>query len=170
MTPGRPAHDREIYLEGVEEFNAGAFYAAHDRWEDLWLRNRSPARAFLQGLIQVAAGFHHWEQGRDRPCRALMREAIARLSPYAPAYLGLDVASLLLDLERARGDAEARGTYDPARVPRLRLTPPTLAEFLPHAGSAAGPPAKTDWLWQGEEAPDEGSPGGHAPPDRGSGE
>lgn len=146
----REEHDRAIYLEGFARYQAGDYYMAHEAWEDLWLRNRSPARPFLQGLIQVAAAFHHLEDGRDRPFRALLREASARLRPFAPRYLGLDVASLLVDLERAAAHADPQGP-----VPRMVVSPPGMAEFLPHAGSVAGPPAKQDWLWQGEEAPDD---------------
>jgi len=30
-------------------------------WESVWPRSREPAKTFLQGLIQVAAAFHHLE-------------------------------------------------------------------------------------------------------------
>ena len=95
-------------LEGVARFNAGAFYEAHEVWEDLWLRNRSPARPFLQALIQIAAAYHHRETGRERAFQALLREASGRLAPFAPMALlrvGMSAAC-----SSNRGRWSARGT------------------------------------------------------------
>ena len=144
MSALTPARDRGLYLAGLESFNQGAFFASHEHLEDLWLRNRSDARPFLQGLIQLAAAFHHLNQGRFVGLMALLKSASARLRPYAPHMLGVDVAHLLLAIEACRGHAEDLGperlaSFERTLLPRLSYTPPTLEEIMPHAGTEAAP-------------------------------
>ena len=47
------------FLEGVERFNAAEFWNAHESWEILWLVAETDLDQFLQGLIQLAAAYHH---------------------------------------------------------------------------------------------------------------
>jgi len=46
------------FLEGVDLFNQGSFWEAHEAWEDVWKEKEDPQKKLLQGLIQVAAGYH----------------------------------------------------------------------------------------------------------------
>ena len=45
------------YLRGVELFNAGYYWEAHESWEALWHAHgrRGPTAGVLQGLIKLAA-------------------------------------------------------------------------------------------------------------------
>src|SRR6266852_1643093 len=49
--------------EGLRCFNSGAFFEAHEHWESVWLTAQEPEKTFLQGIIQVAASFHHFQRG-----------------------------------------------------------------------------------------------------------
>src|SRR5437867_13299497 len=44
---------------GVTLFNSGKFWHAHEAWEQVWLRHAEDERLFFQGLIQLAAAYHH---------------------------------------------------------------------------------------------------------------
>lgn len=136
--------DRAAYLEGLARFDAGDYHASHDAIEDLWLRNRSPARPFFQGLIQLAAAHLHLARGRKGPALALLRQAEARLRPFAPATLGLEVAPLLLEMaamERHIGSLGAHRHAESVRfqMAKLRYTIPSLEDFFPHRGVAPHP-------------------------------
>lgn len=55
--PLHPAN--ETFRRGARLFDAGAFFDAHEAWEERWRVETNPgARRFLQGLIQIAAAFH----------------------------------------------------------------------------------------------------------------
>src|SRR5262249_32877936 len=54
---------RAALAEGRRLFNAGRFFEAHEVWESAWLLEEAEIKTLLQGLIQIAAGFH---QGVDR--------------------------------------------------------------------------------------------------------
>ena len=57
---------KTFFLEGVHNFNSRKFWEAHESWETLWLAAESDLEQFLQGLIQVAAAYHHVQRGTYR--------------------------------------------------------------------------------------------------------
>jgi predicted metal-dependent hydrolase len=50
--------DWEDFNRGIQLFNAGKFWHAHEAWEQVWRRHHEDSRLFMQGLIQMAAAFH----------------------------------------------------------------------------------------------------------------
>src|SRR2546430_17222014 len=66
------------YLFGIDLFNAGFYWEAHETWEGLWHARGPPGRTadFLKGLIQMTAA--GGKVGRRMPRR------VARLGPAGP--------------------------------------------------------------------------------------
>ena len=84
--------------EGLRCYCAGEFFLAHEHWESVWLGSKEPERTFLQGLIQVAAAFHHLQRGNSRGTRSLLERARVRLERYPEYFWGMDVASLCQEI------------------------------------------------------------------------
>ena len=80
--------------KGLCCFHSGAFFEAHEHWESVWLAAQEPERTFLQGLIQVAAAFHHFQRGNHAGCISLLQSALRRLDTYPEAFGGVAVAPL----------------------------------------------------------------------------
>lgn len=118
----------------MDRFNAHQFFEAHEVLERAWLETsgRSPARPghrgaggkdFYKGLIQAAVAFHHWTKGNRAGALTLARSATKYLRRYTPAYLGLDVESLLKSFTDVFGWLTRHPLrYDPRLVPILRWT------------------------------------------------
>ncbi|HXF52421.1 MAG TPA: DUF309 domain-containing protein [Dehalococcoidia bacterium] len=87
--------------KALDEFNEGFWFEAHETLEDLWFVSPWPVRQFFQGVIQVAAAFVHIARREPAGALKLLPLAIAKLEPFAPAYLGVDVAQLIADLRRS---------------------------------------------------------------------
>ncbi|HET9982561.1 MAG TPA: DUF309 domain-containing protein [Longimicrobiales bacterium] len=87
----------------VELFARGEFWEGHEALEAAWRANRS---GFYKGLILLASAFVHVGRGNAHGVGAQLAKAERELAPYAPAYLGIDVAALL-EVAR-RGQALAR--------------------------------------------------------------
>ena len=103
-----PARDPR-FLEGIRCFNHRAFFEAHEVWEDIWRDEEGPARRFYQGLIQLAVCLHHFGNGNTQAQKKLCLSGSAYLEPYRPAYLCVDIESLLRGMEaccRALLDSE----------------------------------------------------------------
>ena len=82
------------FREGVEHFNALRFWDAHESWEELWLVAESDLHLFLQGLIQIAAAYHHVKRGTFRGAVRLFDAGLAKLSAFPTRYCGIDRASV----------------------------------------------------------------------------
>jgi predicted metal-dependent hydrolase len=115
---GLGPEEAETFARGVHLFNERRFYESHDVLEEVWRPLRGPGRSFLQGLIQVAVALHHLEQGNRRGAQSVMERARARLTPYAPAAFGFDVAAYLEEL-RAFWDAPGAQGPPPWRFPKV---------------------------------------------------
>jgi hypothetical protein len=118
------------YLAGVLLFNARDFFEAHEVWEDLWADSGPPERRFYQGLIQAAVGLLHFGNGNLRGAAKLYRSSRDYMAPYAPQYLGLDVAGFWQDMEHCFGGVLGPAEPDPALrpaddlLPEIALDPP----------------------------------------------
>lgn len=72
---------------GVDLFNAHEFWHAHEAWEELWLAAEGDHKQFLQGLIQLAAAYHHVKRGTSpRGAVRLFDAALRRLEPFPEGY------------------------------------------------------------------------------------
>ena len=95
---------------GVEHFNAGRFWHAHEDWEDLWKSLKGVAEQKLvdgvQGLIQIAAMLLNHEREKVRGVTNLWAKASAKLEPVLDGRCGIDVASLYLDSKPFHQDVE----------------------------------------------------------------
>ena len=79
----------EHFVRGIERFNNGQFWEAHEEWEQLWLEATTEVSQFLQGLIQLAAAYHHVQRGTIRGAGRLFDAALERLRPFPPGYCGV---------------------------------------------------------------------------------
>jgi predicted metal-dependent hydrolase len=95
---------------GRAAFNRGEYFLAHELWEETW-REMTDARQrrCVQGLIQIAAAFHHLQKRRIRPATGLLRKGLEKLSHCAPHLdlLAGQVTRLLGELEAPRPEVVA---------------------------------------------------------------
>ena len=84
----------EEFWQGVEQFNAGQFYACHDILEALWIDSIEPDKTFYQGILQIAVGLYHLGNRNRRGAMILLGEGSNRLRRYLPSYGGINVEKL----------------------------------------------------------------------------
>jgi uncharacterized protein len=119
-----PAPPPPLLVEGVRLFNEGRWFEAHEVLEDAWRADPTELRRLYQGLLQVGVGLHHASRGNLRGALNLLDRGIARLEPFRPRCLGLDVERLLRDAGEARRALAAPGGLEgfrPAGAPRAAL-------------------------------------------------
>jgi predicted metal-dependent hydrolase len=87
--------DQDGFRRGVEHFNLGEFFDAHEVWEDVWRATDAPHdKLFLQGLIQVAVALHHHSTGNLVGAQSLLQRAIRNLAGYPVDFGGINRAEL----------------------------------------------------------------------------
>jgi predicted metal-dependent hydrolase len=81
---------------GIELFNRGLYWEAHEAWEEAWIPDRrGPEGGFYKGLIQVAAGCLHHSRRNRRGAVNKWRSGAGYLRPYLPVHRGLDLEALV---------------------------------------------------------------------------
>jgi len=118
------------YLWGVDLYNAGYFWEAHEAWEGPWRAAEgrdARQRRFLQGLIQCAAACLKAAAGDSQACRRLAARAVERLEQ---ARVDGGGRVMGLDLDRFVAEFRNFAASDPlviAHRPVLRLGSPLSA-------------------------------------------
>jgi predicted metal-dependent hydrolase len=90
----KTAIKNDKFQRGLEHFNAREFFEAHEVWEEIWLVEAEPEKTFLQGLIQIAAAFHHYCRGNPQGAESLLASGIVKLARFPANHRGLDIADL----------------------------------------------------------------------------
>ena len=116
-----PASPEEALTRGIEHFNAGRYFQAHEAWEEGWHPSPEPERDFWQGLTQLAVGLTHRQRGNPHGATTLLRRGARRLRPYGEAHMGVSVAPLVAFADDAADRIENEGIdakVDPPKVER----------------------------------------------------
>ena len=88
------AVNSEAYRRGIALFNRAHFYEAHEVLEDVWRAAHGAEKRFLQALIQLAVGLHHYSTGNLAGARSLLARGGRKLAEYPAAYGGIHVGKL----------------------------------------------------------------------------
>ncbi len=112
------------YYQGIDLFNRGDYFEAHETWECLWLVSSGMEKGFLQGLIQCAVALYHYELGRYGAAKRTLERAFRRLEKVPSPFMSLSIPdflhqmSIFFDYELS--DAQA-GRHRPATYPTVQL-------------------------------------------------
>ena len=125
-----------LLVQGIDEFNTGAYFECHETLEALWMQEPAPVRELYQGILQVGVALYKWRRSEYRGAIKLFQTGVAHLSPFAPACQGVDVARLIDDANRAQKALMALG---PERMSLLdrQLVPRIHWEDI-HEGNESG--------------------------------
>ncbi|HZT94182.1 MAG TPA: DUF309 domain-containing protein [Gaiellaceae bacterium] len=105
------------FKRGLAAIHDGRYFEAHEELEEAWRAAAAEERDFFQGLVHVAVAWYQAGRGRPVATGRQLEKAVRRLTPFAPAHRGVDVAGVLAQLEAAQARV-ADGSLD--------LVPPQL--------------------------------------------
>jgi uncharacterized protein len=107
--------------DGLALARSGRYFEAHEAFEDAWRAAVPDERDFFQGLAHVVVAWYQDGRGNEIGCGRQLEKAARRLAAYAPRHRGVDVASLLAQVARARPGA--MGVLDLAEAERVEDAP-----------------------------------------------
>ena len=111
---------RSSLVAGIELFNAQQFWHAHEAWERAWLATAGDLRLFLQGLIQLAAAYHHVQRGTYPGGIRLFDAALEKLARLPADYAGVDRNEAVTRGAQHREQIARGGHIGPNDFPKLR--------------------------------------------------
>ena len=83
------------YRRGIFLFNRGAFFDAHEVWEDVWRETEGLEKKFLQALIQVAVALHHYSTGNVAGARSVLERGCRNLRECPEEFGQINLAAFL---------------------------------------------------------------------------
>src|SRR6185295_17535990 len=111
-----PSH----YLQGIEHFNAGRYFDAHEVWEEIWLHSLGDTKVFYQMLIQAAVGLHHYERGNSRGALGMHANVVEKLGRLPSVFMSLDLVEFARSFNAALIELIERDPDAPAITTDLR--------------------------------------------------
>ena len=125
-----PSLEKKLYLTGIQLFNEGEFFEAHEVWEDIWHEAYGLKYEFYQGMIQCAVALEHYRRSNPRGVVSLYDSYRKHMRDVPEMFMGLDVKGFLAEMkETLRPVLEAdplpqKGEIelDFARTPRIALS------------------------------------------------
>lgn len=92
--------EKTLFRNGIDFFNRGYFFEAHDAFEEIWMDTRGEAVRFYQGLVQVSTGFYHLTMRNKSGALSQLQKGCEKLSAYGDEYEQIDLKTLLSQIRR----------------------------------------------------------------------
>jgi CheY-like chemotaxis protein len=89
----------DLAMRGIEEFNHGKYYEAHELLEEAWKEDQTPGRDLYQGILQVAVAYMQIERGNYRGAVKMFLRLRQWIDLLPDVCRGVDVAQLRMDAE-----------------------------------------------------------------------
>lgn len=113
----------EKAIQGLEEFNRGDYYEAHEFLEEAWMEDESFGRNLYQGVLQVGVAYYHILRGNYKGAAKLFLRLRQWLDPLPDTCRGVDVARLRKDAEKVHAELLALGPDRISEFDRNHLKP-----------------------------------------------
>lgn len=127
---GRTPDEVRRFDRALALFEAGAWFTCHEVLEHLWLDETRPERDVYKGILQIAVGLLHAENGNHAGALRLLERGTGHLVPFLPAWFGVDLAALRDEALRLRATLAAL-------PPGRRLDAERWKELLPRVRRAS---------------------------------
>ncbi len=103
--------------QGIDKFNAGAYYACHDDLEEAWRQDQTPGRDLYRGILQVGIALYQIKHDNYRGAVKMLLRVRQWLTPLPDACRGVNVDKLRRNAqaihdELARLGPENMGAFD----------------------------------------------------------
>ncbi len=99
----------ELARLGIERFNQGEYWLAHEALEDAWNAEPAPIKELYRGILQAAVIYHHISQQNLRGALKVYQRSQRWLTPLPDICQGVDIARLRTDLDAAIAEVRRLG-------------------------------------------------------------
>jgi predicted metal-dependent hydrolase len=100
-------------VRGLEYFNMGQYFEAHEYLETAWRDERREIRDLYRGVLQVAVGYYHLTRGNYIGAQKMFSRSRKFLDLLPEVCQGVNLAQLRQDMDRVEAEMTLLG---PERV------------------------------------------------------
>ena len=91
-----------LALRGLEDFNRGSYFEAHEFLEEAWNEDQSAGRDLYRAILQVAVAYLQIERGNFKGAVKIFFRMRQWIDPLPDECRGIDIARLKADAEQVR--------------------------------------------------------------------
>lgn len=91
-------------IRGLEEFNRGEYFEAHEHLEAAWMADESPGRDLYRAVLQVAVAYYQITRQNYRGAAKMFLRLRQWIDPLPDTCRGIDVARLREDARRVHAE------------------------------------------------------------------
>lgn len=88
----------QLAIKGIELFNEGNYYDAHEELEEAWNEDQGPGRDLYRGILQVGVAYYQIERGNYRGAAKMLLRVRQWLDPLPDTCRGVNLARLKEDV------------------------------------------------------------------------
>jgi predicted metal-dependent hydrolase len=123
-------------LQGIEEFNRGDYFEAHETLEEAWMEEKAPIRDLYRAVLQVAVAYLQIERANYNGAAKMFLRVRQWIDPLPDVCCGIDIVQLREDARRAHAallnlGPEGIHQFDPSLLRPVRYSPPPQASTPP---------------------------------------
>jgi hypothetical protein len=109
--------EAQLFHEGIDLFNRGEWFEAHESWEEIWHMAEGDKKRFYQGLIQYTVTIEHIRRGNPRGVCSVYKTCIPKFDGLPCVYMGINVDYVRSSLKAMTDPVFAMEpqAFDPAR-------------------------------------------------------
>jgi uncharacterized protein len=99
----------EDVLQGLELYNHGEYFEAHEVLELAWRAETRPVRELYRGILQVGVAYYHIQRGNYRGALKMLQRADGWLAPFPERCCGINLGQLRADYQRVELELQRAG-------------------------------------------------------------
>ena len=109
-------------MDGIQLFNDGSYFEAHDHFEDMWMEAENSEKDFYQGLVQISVGSYHLICGNYTGALSQYRKGVEKLEKYRDSKRNINLEKLLLEIKSfiekiIMFNSKKISTFEVAKIP-----------------------------------------------------
>lgn len=112
-----------LAVRGLELFNAGEFFEAHEALELAWRDERGPVRELYRGVLQIAVAYYHILRGNYPGAVKTFVKSRTWLGPFPDRCRGIDLRQFRADYGRVEALLLSAGPHGLERIDRSLMKP-----------------------------------------------
>jgi uncharacterized protein len=110
-------------IAGLQLFNAGEYFEAHEELELAWREERGPVREVYRGVLQIGVAYYHILNNNFNGAVKMFKRAWPWLAPYPHICRGIDLECLHGDARKVEAEILALGADRLVEFDRQMLMP-----------------------------------------------
>lgn len=118
----------ELARKGIDAFNRGDFYDAHEDLEAAWMADTGPGRDLYRAILQIAVAYYQIERGNFRGAVKMLMRVRQWLEPLPAVCRGVNVDRLREDVRQVHDALLALGPDRVGQLDRALFRPVELSD------------------------------------------